>query len=184
MYLENFLNSLSETNRYRKGLQSIQVGFLLKQVGFLTRFLSLWKSQKFLNAVSEVSKLKSPMQGYFSWREEFLPKFCWNSSNELIYCFCENCMNMSVATLSHVSLFQLLSIQYQKIHIKYSVIWKEYHLEHRRVFLHHYFFYLVWKTWKTLKDLKRCWKTLNGKLTCWKWHINFEFRNHKDINVS
>ena len=44
-------------------------------------------------------------------------------------------MNISVATLSYVSLFQLLSIKYQKIHMKYSVIWKELHLEHRRVFL-------------------------------------------------
>ena len=39
-------------------------------------------------------------------------------------------MNISVATLSYVSLLQLLSIQYQKKHMKYSVIWKKYHLEH------------------------------------------------------
>ena len=52
-------------------------------------------------------------------------------------------MNISVATLSYVSLLQLLRIQYQKKHMKYSVIWKECYLEHRQVFLLQYLFYLV-----------------------------------------
>ena len=63
----------------------------------------------------------------------------------LNYCFCKDWMNISVAILSYVRLVQLLSIHYQKKHMKYSLIWKECHLEHRRVFLCSYLFYVLWK---------------------------------------
>ena len=56
----------------------------------------------------------------------------------------------------------MLRVLYQKKHMKYSVIWKEHHLEYDE-----YFFASIGSI-----SYERCSKTLNGKLTCWKWHMS------------